>query len=163
MRDHNRDIVGAITGTLFVGVVAVGASIIGSANLEPYDSSGTIARTLVDRSDQTELGSLIVLVGLVFFSPFLAYLRYRFQQAEGVDGWLSTMTFGRGIAAAAMFLLFLGIHLATVAVTCPLKRYHRFYRSRSYNIRRNVPASISDVLKPNGVERVTVKKARLKL
>jgi hypothetical protein len=62
-----------------------------------------------------------------------------------------------------MFLLFLGIHLATVAVTCPLKRYHRFDRSRSYNIRRNVPASISDVLKPNGVERVTVKKARLKL
>jgi hypothetical protein len=80
MRDHNWDIVGAFTGVLFVGIVLIGLGITGLPNLDPSDSSGTIARTLVDRSDQTELGSLIALVGLVFFSPFLAYLRYRFQQ-----------------------------------------------------------------------------------
>ena len=67
MRDRNWDIVGALTGALFVGILAVGLSIMGTPNLDPSDSSGTIARALVDRSDQTELGSLITLVGLMFF------------------------------------------------------------------------------------------------
>ena len=51
MRDHNWDIVGAFTGVLFVGIVLIGLGITGLPNLDPSDSSGTIARTLVDRSD----------------------------------------------------------------------------------------------------------------
>ena len=73
MMDKNNvwDLVGAFTGVVFVVLVAIGTGIAGDPGVEPTDPSSEIASAFIDKSDDTELGSLISLVGLLFFFPFI--------------------------------------------------------------------------------------------
>ena len=117
MGDSKWNLIGPVAGIAFVALVFAGMGVAaGSANPEPSDSSNAIAKAFADTSDQTQLGSMLTLLGLTFFFPFLAYLRQRLQQAEGDGGWLATTTYGGGLVSAAMLLLLVSIHLATTAV-----------------------------------------------
>ena len=117
MANRSWSLAGPLTGMVFVALVFAGMSIAGSPDVEPSDSSDAIARTFADRSDATTLGSLMTLLGLAFFFPFLAYLRHQLQQAEGDKGWLAAMAYGGGLVTAAMFLLILSVQMATASVS----------------------------------------------
>ena len=117
MKDRIWNIGGALTGILFVVLVAVSMGITRGIDIEPSDSSIEIAREYVDRSDQADTGALIGLVGLVIFFGFLAYFRRRLQQAEGDGGWLTSTAYGGGLVTAAMLLVMLSMTLATTSVS----------------------------------------------
>jgi hypothetical protein len=108
---------GAFTGVIFVVLVLAGMAIAGDPGVEPSDSSSEIARAFVDRSDDTGLGSTISVVGILFFFPFLAYLRNRLRKAEGDDGWLANTAYGGGLVTAAMLLVMLSLNLAKTSVS----------------------------------------------
>ncbi len=117
MKNRIWDSVGALSGVLFTVLVSVGLGMAGSADVEPDDPSAEIARVFVDRSDQAGLGTMIGLLGLVFFFGFLAYFRRRLQQAEGEGGWLTSVAYGGGLVTAAMLLLTMSMQLATTSVS----------------------------------------------
>lgn len=117
MADRTWNIAGGLAGVVFVGLTLAGMAIGGSPNVEPSDSASTIARALADSSDKAGLGSFITLLGLVFFFPFLAYLRNQLQRSEGEKGWLATTAYGGGLVTAAMLLLGVSVQLATTSVS----------------------------------------------
>ena len=121
MQDRIWDIVGALTGIVFVVLLVVNLGISGSVrdDLDGYltdTSADKAASVLVDRRDQVRIGSNIGLIGLAFFFGFLAYFRSRLEQAEGESGWLTSMAFGGGLVTAAVMLVFISIELATTAL-----------------------------------------------
>ncbi len=121
MKDRIWDIVGPLTGIVFVVLFFVGIGISGNVR-EDFDDSITsasaaeAANVLVDRRDKVANGSYIGLFGLAFFFGFLAYFRSRLQRAEGEGGWLTSMAYGGGLVTAAIMLGFTGLDLATTAV-----------------------------------------------
>ena len=117
MKDRAWDIAGALTGIVFVALLAVSMGVAGDAGLEPSDPAAEIARGLADQSDRVETASMIVLGGLAFFFGFLAYFRSRLQQAEGEGGWLTSTAYGGGLVTAAMLLVLVSMQLATTAVS----------------------------------------------
>ena len=78
MMDKNNvwDLVGAFTGVVFVVLVAIGVGIAGETSVEPTDPSSEAAKAFIDKSDNTELGVMISLVGLLFFFPFLSLYQF---------------------------------------------------------------------------------------
>ena len=122
MKDRIWDIVGALTGIVFVVLLFVSFGISGGVRGD-LDSSITstsaaeAANVLVDRFDRVRTGSFIGLFGLLFFFGFLAYFRSRLQRAEGEGGWLTSMAYGGGLVTVAVMLVFISLDLATSAVS----------------------------------------------
>ena len=116
--DKNKiwNVAGAFTGVIFVVLVAIGSGI-GGDRIEPTDAPSDIARALMDRGDVARLGSIISLVGILFFFPFLAYLRNRLRKAEGEDGWLTSTAYGGGLVTAAMLLVVETLNLASLSIS----------------------------------------------
>jgi hypothetical protein len=117
--DDNRvwNVVGAFTGVIFVVLVVIGMAIAGDPDVEPSDSSVEIARAFVDRSDDVTLGSLVAIAGILFFFPFIAFLRSQLQKAEGEVGWLTSTAYGGGLVTAATLLVFQILGLASTSVS----------------------------------------------
>ena len=109
------DLVGPVCGIVFIVLIVVGAGVAGEHDVEISDSSADIARELEDKSDQVDVGSLISLVGFVFFFWFLAYFRRHLKQAEGEDGWLTSVVYGSGLVGTAMILVLISLSLATTS------------------------------------------------
>ena len=109
------DLVGPACGIVFIVLIVVGAGVAGEHDVEISDSSADIARELEDKSDQVDVGSLISLVGFVFFFWFLAYFRRHLKQAEGEDGWLTSVVYGSGLVGTAMILVLISLSLATTS------------------------------------------------
>ncbi|MFQ6030567.1 MAG: hypothetical protein ACE5Q6_24100, partial [Dehalococcoidia bacterium] len=91
MKDRIWDMVGPLTGIVFVVLLGLSEGIVGSLR-DAVDGSITgtsaaeAANVLVDRRDQVQTGSYIGLFGMAFFFGFLAYFRSRLQRAEGEGG-----------------------------------------------------------------------------
>ena len=109
------DLVGPVCGIVFIVLIVVGAGVAGEHDVEISDSSADIARELEDKSDQVDVGSLISLVGFVFFFWFLAYFLRHLKQAEGEDGWLTSVVYGSGLVGTAMILVLISLSLATTS------------------------------------------------
>ncbi len=121
MKDRIWDIVGPLTGIVFVVLLVLSMGIRGNfrADLDGSitdTSAAEAANVLVDRRDKVANGSYIGLLGLAFFFGFLAYFRSRLQRAEGEGGWLTSMAYGGGLVTAAMLLVSISLDLATTAV-----------------------------------------------
>ncbi len=109
---------GAACGVAFVALALVGTAITGEEDLSgPEEPATVIAAELADRSDQVEVGSIFLLLGLAFFLFFLGYLRRLLRRAEGEDGWLTSVAYGGGLALVASMLMLLLITLATSTVS----------------------------------------------
>ena len=121
MKDRMWDIVGPLTGIVFVVLLVLSFGGRGSLR-DDLDSSITsasaaqAANVLVDRRDEVRSSSFVGLFGLAFFFGFLAYFRSRLQRAEGEGGWLTSMAYGGGLVTAAVMLVFVSLDLATTAV-----------------------------------------------
>lgn len=118
-RNKNWNLIGAISGVVFVVLIVAGMAIAGDPGVEPTESSDVIARAFEDRSDDAELGSYISLIGALFFFPFLAYFTNRLRSAERSEArssWLTTAAYGGGLVTAAMSLVLLAIGLASTSV-----------------------------------------------
>ena len=120
MKDRIWDIVGALTGIVFVVLLIISVAFTPGIR-DDIDSitstpAAEAANVLVDRSDQTNVGSFIGLFAFLFFFGFLAYFRSRLQQAEGEGGWLTSLAYGGGLVTAAVTLAFISLDLAMTAV-----------------------------------------------
>ena len=114
-KDLVWDLVGPVCGIVFIVLIVVGAGVAGGHDVEISDSSADIATELEDKSDEVDDGSLIWLVGFVFFFWFLAYFRRHLQKAEGEDGWLTSVVYGSGLVGTAMILVLISLRLATTS------------------------------------------------
>ncbi len=122
MKDRIWDIVGSLTGVVFVVLVFISVAIAG--DIRDYVDDDSIFRTsaaeaanvLEDRRDEVRTSSFINLFGLLFFFGFLAYFCSLLQKAEGEDGWFTSMAYGGGLVHAAVILGCLSLELATTAV-----------------------------------------------
>ena len=122
MKDRVWDIVGPLTGIVFVVLLVISLGFKGDlrgdlGNSITSASAAEAADVLVDRLDQVKTASYIMLFGLAFFFGFLAYFRSRLQRAEGEGGWLTSMAYGGGLVTAAVILLFISHDLATTAMS----------------------------------------------
>ena len=120
MKDRIWDIVGALTGIVFVVLLIISVAFTPGIR-DDIDSitstpAAEAANVLVDRSGQVKIGSFIGLFGYFFFFGFLAYFRSRLQQAEGEGGWLTSMAYGGGLVTAVVLMGFVSLDLATTAV-----------------------------------------------
>ena len=111
------DLGGAFTGVVFAVLMIIGAVIVGEIVAGPTAPSTVIAREFMEKSDDTDLGSMISLVGILFFFPFLAFFRNHLRKAEGEDGWLTSTAYGGGLVTAAVLLVLVALNLATTAIS----------------------------------------------
>ena len=132
MKNRIWDIVGPLTGVVFVVLLFIGFGISGDVR-EDFDdfhavpSAAEAASVLEDRRDQVGTGSYISLFGVAFFFGFLAYFRSRLQQAESEGGWLTSMAYGGGLVTAVVSLGWISLDLAMTAVRIT-GRTHRLQR-----------------------------------
>lgn len=105
-----------LAGIGAVGGVLAGLLVLHSTN-EPGDgaSAQQVLTYLDDRGTRILAGSFVCMVGLIAFVWFLAALRTRLAEAEGGDGFLSSIAFGGGLLSTA-FLAFTLVPTASGAI-----------------------------------------------
>jgi magnesium-transporting ATPase (P-type) len=97
---------GPLAGLLAIVCWIVTFSVGGNAP-DTNDPDAKIAAFYTSHSHQVRdiVVFFIFLAGILFFLGFLAALRSRLVEAEGVPGRLTTLGFGSGVASAVLFLI----------------------------------------------------------
>ena len=102
-----------LTGVVFV-VLALASAIVEGSD-QPDDFPGT-AREIVtyytEQSDNILIGSYIGILGMFFLVWFVGTLRAHLRRSEVLDGRVSGIAFGGGVAAAALGV---GVHAVNLA------------------------------------------------
>jgi len=103
----------AATGLLFVLVLFLGISILGSASfdVEPTDASETIAQAFIEGADSLVTGSYLLLIAAFLIVVFGAYLRSTIGDAT-TQAWPTITALGGAILAAAVLLFVAMVGLA---------------------------------------------------
>jgi hypothetical protein len=101
---------GPLAGLLAI-VCWIVTFIVGTQSPDSNDSDTKIAAYYTSHSHQVRdiIAFFIFLAGILFLLGFLAALRSRLVEAEGVPGRLTTLAFGSGVASAVLFFLSIAI------------------------------------------------------
>jgi hypothetical protein len=105
MRDDRYARYGAASGLVFAILLVVGFFFVIPTPPDIDSSAVTWASYYVDHQDAIRAGYTIVAVGLFFFIWFLGSLRSALASAEGGTARLSSVAYGGGLVAAALFLV----------------------------------------------------------
>ena len=96
----------ALSGVVAVALWVIGILIQESSNLPDDDAGGAAVLAWFNDSEDTILaGGSVFMIGCLFFFVFLAALRVRLLDAEGMPGLLTGLAFGTGVVADYSLLM----------------------------------------------------------
>ncbi len=109
--DRRRERVAALSGVLFVALLAVHVGLQGDGVPSVTDSAETIVRYLVDHRTETQIGTYLQGLAMVAYLWFAGCLWRFLRPAEGGPGRLSIVAAVSTVGLVAL----IGIHIATLS------------------------------------------------
>jgi len=108
--------IGAWAGVLYALVGFVGSSLLPVGEVDPTNTAGEIAAQLADRRGTISVGILLTLFSLFFLILFVAWLHRWLREAEGEDGWFSTVSLIGGVLQVGMLSLLVALSIAATVL-----------------------------------------------